>query len=301
MICWASTWACLVVLIVLLGSLLWKGAGVLNWGFLTHFQSALPARAGIKAGLWGSLWLTLFTAFFSVPVGVGAAVYLEEYAKSTWLTRFIQLNIANLAGVPSIVYGMLGLTVFVRMFGLFGTWPSEPIPHLPFGRKLISGALTLSLLILPVVIIAAQEALRSIPAGLRHASYALGATHWQTIRYQVLPAALPGIMTGVILALSRAAGEAAPLIMIGAVTYVPFAPGNIDSVVDLVTSPHSLIKVPFDIFTAMPLVIYNWASRPEPAFQRLAAGGIVVLLAVLLLMNTCAILIRHHFQKRIRW
>jgi phosphate transport system permease protein len=301
MLCWVATWACLVVLVVLLGSILWKGHSVLSWGFLTHFQSSIAGRAGIKAGLWGSLWLILFTAFFSVPVGVGAAVYLEEYAKSNRLTRFIQLNIANLAGVPSIVYGMLGLTVFVRMFGMFGSAPPQMIPHLPFGRKIISGALTLSILILPVIIIAAQEALRSIPSGLRHASYALGATRWQTIRHQVLPAALPGIMTGVILALSRAAGEAAPLILVGGATYVGFTPGMLDGVGDLLSSPQSLIKVPFSIFTAMPLVIYNWASRPEAEFQRLAAGGIVVLLVVLLLMNASAILIRHKFQKRIRW
>ncbi|MFO1021644.1 MAG: phosphate ABC transporter permease PstA, partial [Planctomycetales bacterium] len=225
--CQASIWFCLVILVVLLGLIVFKGWPMLNLNFLTRVDSVLnPSRAGIKAGLWGSFWLITLTTLFAVPVGVGAAVYLEEYAKPGRLTRLIQLNIANLAGVPSIVYGILGLTVFVRMFGLFGAPPVDAVPHLPFGKKVLSGALTLSLLILPVIIIAAQEALRSIPKSIRYGSLALGATQWQTIRYQVLPAALPGIMTGVILALSRAAGETAPLIMIGALSFVRTTPGG---------------------------------------------------------------------------
>jgi phosphate transport system permease protein len=234
-------------------------------------------------------------------VGVGAAVYLEEYAKPTRFTRLIQLNILNLAGVPSVVYGILGVTVFGHMFGLFGNWPREPVWHLPFGDKVLTGALTLTLLILPVVIISTQETLGSIPASLRHSSLALGATQWQTIRYQVLPAALPGILTGIILAISRAIGESAPLIMIGALTYVSSTPGNIASISDFFTRPHGIIEAPFDRFTAMPLVIYNWASQPGAIYQSLAAAGIVVLLVVLLALNTTAVVIRQRFQSWIRW
>lgn len=301
-LCAAATWLCLVLLVVLLAGLLWKGRHFLTFRFLTEFDSVLrPRTAGIKAGLWGSFWLILITGLVSMPLGVGAAVYLEEYAKPNRLTRFIQLNILNLAGVPSIVYGLLGLTVFVRMFGLFGQWPREAAPHLPFGDKVLSGALTLSLLILPVVIISSQEALRAIPASLRHASLALGATKWQTVRFQVLPAALPGILTGLILALSRAVGEAAPLIMIGALTYVASTPADIGHVSELMTKGNDLWRVPFDRFTAMPLMIYNWASQPGSVYEGLAAAGILVLLVVLILMNTAAIIVRQRFQAWIRW
>lgn len=300
--CAVATWLCLVILATMLIGVLAKGWPHLSWGFLTNFDSQLePESAGIKAGLWGSFWLIVLTALFSIPVGIGAAVYLEEYAKSNWLTRMIQLNILNLAGVPSVVYGILGVTVFGHMFGLFGDWPREPVWHLPFGDKVLTGALTLSLLILPVVIISTQEALRSIPASLRHSSLALGATQWQTIRYQVLPASLPGILTGIILALSRAVGESAPLIMIGALTYVSSTPGNIGTVSDFFTNPRGIVEAPFDRFTAMPLVIYNWASQPDDIYQSLSAAGIVVLLMVLLLMNTAAVIIRQRFQSWIRW
>jgi len=296
----ASVWLCLILMISLLLGIVVKAWPMLSWKFLTSFDSMVaPSRAGIKAGLWGSFWLINLTALFAVPTGVGAAVYLEEYAHPNRLTRLIQLNIANLAGVPSIVYGILGLTVFVRMFGLFGTYSDDRL--LPFGGRLISGALTLSLLILPVIIIAAQEALRAVPASIRHGALALGATKWQTIRHQVLPAALPGILTGVILALSRAAGETAPLIMIGALSYIPKTPARIDSLGDIVSQPSKLAEVPFDSFSTMPLMIYNWASQAKMEHQQLAAAGIVVLLAVLLLMNTVAIILRQRFQKHIRW
>lgn len=316
-LCYASTWVGLVVLVVLLAGVLWQGWGWLDWQFLSSYDSFRPKNAGILAGIWGSLWLMALTGLFAVPVGVGAAVYLEEYAKGTWLTRMIQVNLSNLAGVPSIVYGILGLTVFVRMFGLFtgrelgllertvaaiirGPAGVLGIP-LPFGSTVISGALTLSLLVLPVVIIATQEALRAVPPSIRHASYALGATKWQTIRHQVLPAAIPGILTGVILALSRAVGETAPLIMLGIPTYLKATPGGIDSVGDLFRDPKAALEAPFTTFTALPMIIFNWVKHPKEEFKQLAAAGIVVLLALLLLMNSSAILIRQRFQKRIRW
>lgn len=308
LVCWLSTWFGLVCLLVLLGGIVWQAWGWLDVRFLTSYDSRHPAQAGILAGLWGSFWLLLFTALFSVPIGVGAAVYLEEYSADNWLTRIIQVNLANLAGVPSIVYGILGLTVFVRMFGLFPADAGKQLVilgllriPLPLGRSVLAGAMTLSLLILPVVIIAAQEALRSVPASIRHASYALGATHWQTIRRQVLPAALPGISTGVILAVSRAIGETAPLLMIGALTYVSFAPGDVESVNALVQNPRGLLHVPFDIFTAIPILIFNWVSRPQPDYQHVAAAGSLVLLAVLLVFNATAIFIRHQFGKGARW
>lgn len=301
--CAIATWTCLIILAVMLISVTMKGWKHLNWTFLTHFDSQRnPQMAGIKAGLWGSFWLILLTTLFSVPVGVGAATYLEEYAKPTKLTQFIQLNILNLAGVPSIVYGILGVTVFGRMFGLFGgPVPREPVWHLPFGNKVLTGALTLSLLILPVVIISTQEALRAIPASLRHSSLALGATQWQTIRFQVLPAALPGIMTGIILAISRAIGESAPLLIIGAFAYVSSTPGGIGSLTDFVTKPSGILAAPFDRFTAMPLQIYNWSEMPGEVYKSLSAAGIVVLLIVLLLMNTSAVIVRQRFQSWIRW
>jgi len=214
--------------------------------------------------------LILLTATFSIPVGIGAGIYLEEFAKRNWLSRFIQLNISNLAGVPSIVYGMLGLVIFVRGISL--------------GRSVLSGALTMSLLVLPTIVIAAQEALKSVPNSIRLASFALGGTRWQTVRDHVLPSALPGILTGVILALSRAMGETAPLIMIGALTYVAFIPTG-----------------PMDAFTALPIQIFNWASRPQPGFHAIAAAGIIVLLAVLLSMNALAIILRIRYQGKSRW
>ena len=219
----------------------------------------------------GSLYLIGLTALISVPIGVGAAIYLEEYAPHSRWRTLVQLNIANLAGVPSIVYGILGLALFVRALEL--------------GRSVMAGALTLTLVVLPIVILAAQEALRAVPSTIRQASYALGATRWQTIWYQLLPASLPGILTGVILAVARALGEAAPLVAIGAATYVRFLPEN------LLT----------DEFSALPLQIFNWTDQPQKGFHQVAAAGIVVLLAVLIFMNSLAVVLRYRFGKQIKW
>ena len=307
--CRLTTWFSLVVLGVLLVAIGVKAWGWMDFGFLTRSNSYEARDAGIMAGLWGSLWLIALTAVLSVPLGVGAAVYLEEYAKPTRMTKFIQLNISNLAGVPSIVYGILGFTIFVRMFGLrdrperfvcslgFVDFAFE----LPLGRVVLSGACTLTLLSLPIVIISAQEALRSVPASLRHASLALGATRWQTIRQQVLPAALPGILTGVILSLSRAIGETAPLAVLGAAAQLSIVPGRITSLTDVFQHPGKLVQAPFDQFTAIPLQIYSWINDPKAEFEHVAAAGIVVLLTVLLILNGTAIFIRQRFQKKIRW
>jgi len=238
-----------------------------SWDFLTRYPSRIPERAGIRSAILGSLWMMTLTAAISFPLGVGAAIYLEEYAPRSWITRLLQTNISNLAGVPSIVYGILGLAIFVRSFGL--------------GRSVLAGAATLALLVLPVVIIAAQEALKAVPRSLREASYGVGATKWQTIRYQVLPVALPGILTGTILSLSRAIGETAPLIMIGALTFIAFSPTS-----------------PMDPFTVLPIQIFNWAAKPQAEFHELAAAAIIVLLVVLLVMNAGAIVLRNKFQKR---
>jgi phosphate transport system permease protein len=255
-------------LVVLLVDATADGFKVLSLDFLTHYASRIPERAGIRAPLLGSLWIMGLVAAIAFPLGVGAAIYLEEYAAKNWFTRLLQTNIANLAGVPSIVYGILGLAVFVRFFAL--------------GRSVLAGALTLALLILPVVIIASQEAIRAVPNSLREASYGLGATRWQTIRHHVLPVSMPGILTGTILALSRAVGETAPLIMIGALTFIAFDPTS-----------------PLDAFTVLPIQIYNWVSLPRDEFRVLAAGGIVVLLAVLLIMNATAILLRNRYRKEL--
>ncbi len=254
-----------VSLAVLLVDVTVDGLSWLSWDFLTNYPSRIPERAGILSAILGTLWMMALTALFTFPLGVGAAIYLEEYAPDNWFTRLLQTNIANLAGVPSVVYGILGLAVFVRFFAL--------------ERSVLSGALTLSLLILPIVIIAAQEAIRAVPRSLRMASYGLGATRWQTIRGQVLPAAMPGILTGTILSLSRAIGETAPLIMIGALTFIAFPP----------TSPMSP-------FTALPIQIFNWAARPQAEFHDLAAGAIVVLLVMLLTMNAAAIWLRNRYR-----
>jgi len=319
--CRGAIWFSVAILGVLLISVTKNAVGWLDWQFLSSFDSSrFPAKAGMLSGILGTCWVIALTILFAVPIGVAAAIYLEEYATDNLLNRFIRLNLANLAGVPSIVYGILGLTVFVRMFGLFGPqgwiheftgWNLEGffwsehygqylIP-LPFGRVVISGALTLSLLILPVIIIASQEALRAIPPSLRHASLALGATKWQTIRFQILPAAVPGIMTGVILAISRAIGETAPLVMLGAMSFVFFAPGNLDSLSAVAEHPEGLIKAPFDTFTVMPIQIFNWVRQPKEEFKYIAAAGIVVLLAILLLLNGLAILIRNRYSKHMRW
>ncbi|MBI3607584.1 MAG: phosphate ABC transporter permease PstA [Nitrospirae bacterium] len=245
------------------------GAGRLSWQFLTSFPSRRPEEAGILSSLVGTVYLILLTALVAFPVGVGAAIYLEEYAASRWYSRLIEVNIANLAGVPSIIYGLLGLELFVRALGL--------------ERSLLAGALTMALLVLPIIIISSREAMRTVPPSIREASCALGASRWQTIWHQVLPLALPGILTGSILAFSRAIGEAAPLITIGALTYIAFLP-------DGLLAP----------FTALPIQIFNWVSRPQKGFHANAAGAILVLLVVLLLMNALAVFLRHRHQQRLR-
>ncbi len=308
--CACSTWFGLGVLVVLLLGVLWEGAGWLSWSFLTSYDSRHPEQAGVLAGLWGSFWLVSLAALLSVPVGVGAALFLEEYGKKGWLRTLIEINLSNLAGVPSIVYGILGMAVFVKMFGVFQNHPKVlevwlpftrlAIP-LPFGRTVLSGALTLALLILPIVIVASREALRAVPPSLRHASYALGATHWQTVRHQVLPAAIPGIVTGVILAVSRAIGETAPLLMVGAAVFVATTPGGIESPADVVRRPAGLLEAPFDPFTALPIQIFNWVSRPEPAYRHVAAAAILVLLALLQVFNVAASVARARMGKRPRW
>ena len=256
-----------VVLVTLLVDVVASGMPWLDGRFLDSFPSRNAQEAGIKSALFGSLWLMGLTALISVPLGVASAVYLEEYAKDGWFLRLIQINIANLAGVPSVVYGILGLALFVRFAAL--------------GQSLLAGALTLSLLILPIIIISTQEALRSIPSGIRENAYALGATRWQVIWSHVLPMAAPGIFTGVILALSRAIGETAPLILIGALTFVPFLP-----------------RGALDQFTALPIQIFNWTARPQSEFEGLAAAAIVVLMILLFTMNLTAILLRNYFEER---
>ncbi len=266
-VCAGVTGLAVVILALLLQDVFVDGYRWVDAQFLNSFPSRFPEKAGIKSALAGTLWLVSFTALIAIPTGVLAAIYLEEYAPKNRLTHFIEINIANLAGVPSIVFGILGLAIFVRFFGL--------------GRSVIAGALTMSLLILPVIIIAAKEAIRSVPNSLRLAAFALGATRWQVVRAHVLPSALPGILTGIILALSRAIGETAPLIMIGALTFVAFLPES-----------------PMDEFTALPIQIFNWTARPQETFHELAAGGIIVLLAVLLLMNAVAVYIRYRGSKK---
>jgi phosphate transport system permease protein len=261
----------LVVLAVLLVDVARDGLPWLSWSFVTSFPSSTPTSAGIYPALLGSLWLLGLTALFAVPLGVGAAVYLEEYAADIWLTRLIEVNISNLAGVPSIIYGLLGLGIFVNLLA--------PITG---GPSILSGALTLGLLILPVIIIATREALRSIPDTVREGGFALGATRWEVIWSHLLPIALPGALTGTILALSRAIGETAPLIVVGAATYLTFAPDG-----------------PRSQYSALPIQIYYWVSQPQPEFKvGLAAAGIVVLMAVLLLTNSFAIWLRNRYQRR---
>ncbi len=245
------------------------GWSVLSWDFIRNFPSRRPSEAGIRSALIGTVYVMVLVAVIAFPLGVSAAVYLEEFAPKNRLTSFIELNISNLAAVPSIVYGLLGLGIFVRALTL--------------GPSVIAGALTLSLLILPIIIIASREALRAVPPSIREAGYALGASRWQTVRMFVLPVAMPGILTGTILALSRAIGETAPLITIGALTYIAFTPKSL-----------------LDPFTVLPIQIYNWVSRPQPAFHQLAAGGIIILLAVLLSFNALAIVLRARLQRQIR-
>lgn len=257
----------LITLMTLLVDIFRDGVPRLSGEFVSNLDSRLPSRAGIKPALIGTLWLMGLVALISFPVGIGAAVYLEEFAPRNRFTTFIEVNVANLAGVPSIVYGLLGLAVFVRFINL--------------GRSVLAGALTLVLLILPVIIVSAREALRAVPDSIRQGSLAVGATKWQTVWGQTLPAAIPGIMTGMILGWSRAIGETAPLITLGALTYVNFVPSH-----------------PLDRFTAIPIQAFNWVSRPQAEFQQTAAAGMVLLLTVLLAMNAVAIYLRNRYERK---
>jgi phosphate transport system permease protein len=266
---WVSVGVGIVALLTLLAQVLFKGWPRLNQDLIFHFPSSNPDIAGAQSAIWGTVWIIAIVAVTCLPVGIGAAIYLEEYAdKDRWYNRAIEINIQNLAAVPSIVYGILGLAFLVRGFA-------------DLGQVVLAGGLTLSLLVLPIVIIASREAIRAVPDSIRQASLALGATKLQTIRRQVLPAAIPGIATGSILALSRAIGEAAPLVLLGALTFVTFNPTGLDSP-----------------FTALPIQIFNWISRPQEEFKVLAAGAIVVLLGILLLMNATAIWLRNRYQRK---
>ena len=260
----------ILVLLALAWDILSSGASWLSLHLLTDVPSRKAEIAGMRPAILGTLWVIGLTALIAFPIGVGAAVYLEEYAPNNRWTRLLKLNIANLAGVPSVVYGLLGLGVFVSLVNL--------------GRTVISGALTLSLLILPVVIIASQEAIRAVPSSLRQAAFAVGATKWQVARDHVLPAAMPGILTGIILSVSRAIGETAPLLVVGAAAYVTFNPTGLTSK-----------------YTVIPMQIYEWARRPQAEFTNLAAAAIIVLLAVLLLLNGVAIFLRQRASAKVRW
>jgi phosphate transport system permease protein len=257
----------LAMLLWLLGQLAIDGIGRIDWDFISGLPSRRAGKAGIWPALMGSLWLITLTALIALPIGVGAAVYLEEYGRTSRIAGIVEVAIANLAGVPSIIYGMLGLGVFVRFAGL--------------GTTVIAGALTLALLVLPVVILSTREALRTVRDSLREASLALGATRWRTTWHVVLPMSIPGILTGAILAVSRAIGETAPLVLVGAVTFISFAPDGLDA-------PYS----------ALPIQIFDWTSRPQKAFLVNAAAGIVVLMICLLLLNSVAIWLRNRYQKR---
>lgn len=256
----------IVGLIALLARIALEGSDWLNWNFITSYPSRHPEEAGLKSALWGSVWLMGLTALFAIPIGVGAAIYLEEYAPKSRLTSFIEINLSNLAGVPSIVYGLLGLSLFVQR-----VFQGE--------RVLLAGAMTMALLVMPIVILASREAIRAVPDTYRQAAYGLGADKWQVIKGVVLPQALPGILTGTILAMSRALGEAAPVIAISALVYLTFVPAH-----------------PLEQFTVLPIQIFNWTSRPQEEFQGLAAAGIIVLLVVLLSMNAVAIILRDRHQ-----
>ncbi|HEY5884507.1 MAG TPA: phosphate ABC transporter permease PstA [Pyrinomonadaceae bacterium] len=278
---------CTLVGILTLGALLFDlivdGVGRLNWTFLSSFPSRFAERAGILSSWVGTLLIMIVTAFAAVPLGVSAGVYLEEYARKNWLTNLIEINIANLAGVPSIIYGLMALGLLVYQFRL--------------GQSILTGGLTLAFLILPIVIVATREALRTIPQGIREAAYALGSTKWQVVRYHLVPYSMGGTMTGIIIALSRAIGETAPLITIGALTFIAFLPPPPISAqppfvsADWIWSP----------FAVLPIQMFNWVSRPDQAFVTNAAAAGIVLIVVTLLLNAIAIMIRYRVRKRIKW
>ncbi|WP_207496039.1 phosphate ABC transporter permease PstA [Aridibaculum aurantiacum] len=260
----------LSILAVLLIDIFSRGMSRINWSFFTNLPSRHAERSGILTALAGMLSLLFFTIIIALPIGIAAGVYLQEYSVKNRFAKFVEINIANLAGVPSVIYGILGLQLFVRLAG--------------FGNSLIAGALTLALLILPIIIVATREAIRAVPNSLREASYGMGATKWQTTKRVVLPSALGGILTGIILSISRAVGETAPLLVIGALVYVPFIPEG-----------------PRDQFTTLPIQVFNWVSRPQPGFVLNAAAGIIVLLLITFLLNGIAIYIRNKWYKRIKY
>lgn len=260
----------IIVLAIFLGDIILEGIGRISWDFLTSLPSRRAEKAGILTAWTGTAWILGLTAIVAIPLGICAGIYLQEYGARNRFAYIVELNIANLAGVPSIIYGLLGLQIFVRLFD--------------FGGSLLAGAFTLALLILPIIIVATREALKAVPNSLREASFGMGATKWQTIWYQILPAASGGILTGIILALSRAVGETAPLIVIGALAYVPFVPDN-----------------PMDEFTVLPIQIFNWVSRPQEAFLVNAAAAIIILLAITFVMNGLAVYLRNRWQRKISW
>jgi len=259
----------LILLVFFIGDILIDGIMRIDWDFITDLPSRKAEKAGIYTALMGSIWILLLTTVIAFPVGVAAGVYLEEYSSKNKLSAILEINISNLAGVPSIIYGLLGLEVFVRIMGL--------------GASVLAGSLTLSLLILPIIIVATREAIKAVPKSIKDASYALGASKWQTIWKQVLPASAGGILTGVILALSRAVGETAPLIVVGALAYVPFAPES-----------------PMDEFSVLPIQIFNWISRPQHGFIENAAAAIIILLLITFFMNGIAVYFRNKWQKKLK-
>ena len=261
-----STLIGIIGLIILLIRVGIEGIPWLSTDLINNYPSRKPDEAGLKAALFGSIWLMGLTGLFSIPIGIGAAIYLEEYAPKNKLTSLIEINISNLAGVPSIIYGLLGLSVFVYAIAL--------------GRSVLAGSLTMSLLLLPIVILASRESIRAVPGTYRDAAYALGASQWDVVRKVVLPAATPGILTGIILGMSRAVGETAPVIAISALVYLRFVPDG-----------------PLSRFTVLPIQIYNWVARPQEDFRGLAAAGIIVLLTLLLSMNSIAIFLRNKYQR----
>ena len=258
------------MLAIFLINIIVDGIGRIDWAFITNLPSRKAENAGIYTALMGTVWILVLTAIIAIPIGVAAGIYLEEYGKKSRLANILEINITNLAGIPSIIYGILGLEVFVRTAGL--------------GSSLLAGALTLSLLILPIIIVSTREAIKAVPKTIKEASFALGASKWQTISRQILPAAGGGIVTGVILSLSRAIGETAPLIVVGALTYVPFAPST-----------------PMDQYSVLPMQIFNWISRPEPEFATNAAAAIIILLLITFVMNGIAIYLRNKWQKKVKW
>ncbi len=258
----------LVLLSIFIGSILVDGLQRIDWDFITSLPSRKAERAGIFTALMGSIWILVLTTIIALPLGIAAAIYLEEYAKKGRLSSLLEVNISNLAGVPSIIYGLLGLEIFVRIMQM--------------GASVLAGSFTLALLILPIVIVSTREAIKAVPKSIRDASFALGASKWQTISSQLLPASFGGILTGVILALSRAVGETAPLIVIGALTYVPFAPQS-----------------PMDEFSVLPIQIFNWISRPQHGFEVNAAAAIIILLLITFIMNGIAVYFRNKWQKKL--